>query len=41
MGNISFYLAVIIFKGTSYMEVMGRNYTSICNSSFYSRLLVR
>ncbi len=40
MGNIGFYLAVIIFKGTSYMEVMGRNYTSIGNSSFYSRLLV-
>ena len=39
MGNIGFYLAVIIFKGTSYMEVMGRNYTSIGNSRFYSHLL--
>ena len=39
MGNIGFYIAVIIFKGTSYMEIMGRNYTSIGNSSFYSHLL--
>lgn len=34
MGNIGFYIAVIIFKGTSYMEIMGRNYTSIGSSSF-------
>ncbi len=39
MGNIGFYIAVIIFKGTSYMEIMGRNYTSIGCSSFYSHLL--
>ena len=40
MGNIGRYIAAIIFKGTSYMEIMGRNYASIGNSSFYSRLLV-
>ncbi len=39
MGNIGFYTAVIIFKGTGYMEIMGRNNTFIGNSSFYPHLL--
>lgn len=38
MGNIGFYPAVIIFKGTSYMEIMGRNYTSIADD--YPNLFV-
>lgn len=39
LGNIGFYIAVIIFNGTGYMEIMGRNYTSIGNSGFYFRFL--
>ena len=39
MVNIGFSIAVIIVKRTSYMEIMGRNYTFIGNSSFYSHLL--
>jgi hypothetical protein len=39
VGDIGFYIAVIIFKGTGCMEIMGRNYTSIGNSCFYSRFL--
>lgn len=39
LGNIGFYIAVIIFKGTGYMEIMGRNYAPVGNRSFYTRFL--
>lgn len=37
--NIGFYIAIIFFKGTGCMEIMGRNYTPVGNSRFYFWIL--
>lgn len=39
MGNIIFYIAVIIFGKSGYMEIVGRNYAVVGNNSLYFHFL--
>ena len=40
MGNINFYITVIIFGKSGYLEIVGRNYAAVGNDSLYSHFLV-